>query len=149
MSRVVLKTLISFCVLAPTAVLAHPGHGDSSSFMHGLVHPITGIDHVLAMTAVGLFSVRLGGRAAWMTPLTFLGAVAVAGALAMAGVSLPFAETGIVLSVIVLGLAVALSLNLPTLGATNSEPRQVGRLCGAGCILRWKPEGSADLHLRA
>ncbi len=116
MSRVVLRALILLCVLAPTAALAHPGHG-GSSLTDGLVHPITGLDHVLAMVAVGLLSAQLGGRAVWLTPLTFLGVLAVGGALGMAGVNLPFAETGIVLSVIVLGLAVALSLSLPTLGA--------------------------------
>jgi urease accessory protein len=117
MRRAALMMLSAVFVVAPAIALAHPGHGDTSALMHGFAHPITGIDHVLAMVAVGLFAAQLGGRAIWLVPLGFLGVMAAAGALGMAGLRLPFAETGIALSVIVLGLAVAFRLSLPVLAA--------------------------------
>jgi hydrogenase/urease accessory protein HupE len=97
--------------------LAHTGHAETTGLMYGLAHPISGIDHVLAMVAVGLLSAHLGGRALWLVPLTFVGVMMVGGALGMAGIQLPFAEVEIGLSVIVLGLAVAFRFNLPTLAA--------------------------------
>jgi urease accessory protein len=117
MKRAVLTTLTAVFVLAPAIALAHAGHGDTSGLMHGLTHPITGIDHVLAMVAVGVLSAQLSGRALWLVPLSFVGVMAVAGGFGMAGIQLPFAEAGIALSVIVLGLAVAFRLNLPVLAA--------------------------------
>jgi len=69
------------------------------------------------MVAVGMLAAQLGGRALWLVPLGFVGVMAVAGALGMAGIQLPFSEVGIALSVIVLGLAVAFRLNLPELAA--------------------------------
>ncbi len=116
MRRAVLTALSAVFVLAPAVALAHPGHGEGG-LMHGFSHPIAGIDHVLAMVAVGMFAARLGGRALWLVPLGFVGAMAVAGALGMAGIRLPFAEAGIALSVVVLGLAVAFRLSLPELAA--------------------------------
>lgn len=102
MRRAVLTTLSAVFVLAPTIALAHPGHGDPSGLMQGLAHPITGIDHVLAMVSVGVLAAKLGGRALWLVPLSFMSVMAGAGALGMAGIQLPFAEVGIALSVIVL-----------------------------------------------
>jgi urease accessory protein len=117
MSPAVLATLIAAFVLAPTIALAHTGHAETTELMYGIAHPISGIDHVLAMVAVGLLSAHLGGRALWLVPLTFVGVMMVGGALGMARIQLPFAEVGIGLSVIVLGLAVAFRFNLPTLAA--------------------------------
>jgi len=93
----------------PGAALAHPGH-DAVGFTHGVMHPLGGLDHVLAMVAVGLYAALLGGRALWLVPATFVGAMAMGGAFGAAGVTLPYTEAGIALSVIVLGLAVALRL---------------------------------------
>jgi urease accessory protein len=117
MRRAVVTTLSTVVVLVPAIALAHTGHGDTSGLMHGLTHPIAGIDHVLAMVAVGVLAAQLGGRALWLVPLSFVGVMAVAGALGMAGIQLPFAELGIALSVIVLGLAVAFRFDLPALAA--------------------------------
>ena len=99
------------------AAAAHTGHGDASGFTHGFTHPVGGLDHVLAMVAVGLYAALLGGRALWRVPASFVGVMAIGGALGMAGVNVLLAEIGIALSVIVLGSAVALRINLPTLGA--------------------------------
>ena len=103
--------------LVPAVASAHVGVGDTNGFVHGFSHPLSGLDHILAMVAVGLFAVRLGGRALWLVPLTFVSVVAVAGVLGMAGVGLPYVEIGIGISLIVLGTAIALQLNIPTLAA--------------------------------
>jgi urease accessory protein len=112
-----LATFSAVFVFAPAMAFAHSGHGDTSELMHGFSHPITGIDHVLAMIAVGVLAAQLGGRALWLMPVCFVGIMAVAGALGMAGIPLPFSELGISLSVIVLGLAVAFRLSPPELAA--------------------------------
>jgi urease accessory protein len=117
MSRSV--TFLGAAALAflPTAVLAHTGVGETSGFAHGFMHPIGGLDHVLAMVAVGLFAAHLGGRALWLVPLAFVGMMAIGGALGMAGIDVPFVEFGISLSIVALGGIVALKLDIPTIAA--------------------------------
>lgn len=100
-------------VLLPTAGFAHTPLGDGSSFAQGLAHPFSDFDHVLAMVAVGLFAWRLGTQALWLVPTAFVLAVAAGGALGFAGVPAPVVELGIALSVIVLGLFVALRITAP------------------------------------
>lgn len=104
-------------LLAATPALAHPGHDGAVGLSHGFLHPFSGLDHVLAMVAVGLVAARVGGRATLLVPLAFLGMMAVGGALGAAGIALPFVETGIALSVVVLGAALALRPALPVAGA--------------------------------
>lgn len=104
--------------LLPTAALAHTGVSDTSGFAHGFWHPIGGLDHVLAMVAVGAFAARLGGRALWIVPSAFVAMMAVGGFIGLEGIPLPFVETGIALSVVVLGLAVALRWKLPVAAAS-------------------------------
>ena len=65
-------TLAAALALAPTAAFAHPGIGDAHGFMQGLAHPLGGLDHILAMVAVGIFAWQLGGRALWLVPATFI-----------------------------------------------------------------------------
>jgi urease accessory protein len=101
-------------LLASSAAQAHVGIGDTSGFAHGFMHPMSGIDHILAMVAVGLFAAHLGRHALWLVPLSFVSMMIVGGALGMAGVPLPFVEIGIGLSVVVLGLAVATSFHVTT-----------------------------------
>ena len=96
---------------------AHTGHGDAGGFVHGFMHPVGGLDHVLVMVAVGLYAATIGGRALWFVPATFVSVMAIGGALGTAGIALPYVEIGIGISVVVLGLAVALRLSLPTLAA--------------------------------
>ena len=116
MNSVTRAAAAAILVAIPGAALAHPGH-DAGGFAHGLVHPLGGLDHVLAMVAVGLYATLPGRRALWLVPATFVGVMAIGGALGATGYPLPYVETGIALSVIVLGLAVALRVSLPTLGA--------------------------------
>jgi urease accessory protein len=104
--------------LLPTAALAHTGVGDTGGFAHGFWHPVGGLDHVLAMVAVGAFAACLGGRALWIVPAAFVAMMAVGGFIGMEGIQLPFVETGIALSVVVLGLAVALRWKLPVAAAS-------------------------------
>ena len=75
--------------LAANAAQAHTGIGSTAGFGHGFAHPLGGIDHVLAMVAVGLFAAQLGGRALWLVPLSFVAMMVVGGAVGMAGIGLP------------------------------------------------------------
>src|SRR6188472_3160872 len=100
-------------LIAAGAAEAHTGIGSTMGFTHGFGHPFSGLDHVLAMVAVGLFAANLGGRALWLVPLSFVAMMAVGGALGISGADMPFVEIGIAASVIVLGLAVAMQWNLP------------------------------------
>jgi urease accessory protein len=105
----------TLAMLAPA--LAHTGVGDANGFVHGFTHPINGIDHVLAMVAVGLFAAHLGGRALWLVPLSFVAMMAVSGALGMSGLGLPFVEVGIALSVVALGIALATGFRITATAA--------------------------------
>ncbi len=97
--------------LAPAVASAHTGLGDTSGgFVHGFGHPIAGLDHILAMLMVGVFAWQLGGRALCLVPMTFVIVMAVGGALGIAGIGVPFVETGIAFSVVVLGAIVALNV---------------------------------------
>lgn len=98
-------------VLSPAAALAHDGH--AAGFLGGILHPLTGADHLLAMLAVGLWAGALGGRAVLALPAAFVGALASGAALGTAGLALPMVEPGILASVIILGALAALALRLP------------------------------------
>lgn len=104
---------VAALVLLPSFAYAHAGIGEAGSFMHGLAHPVSGLDHVCAMLAVGLWAAQRGGRFVWAVPLTFVGVMALGGILPMLGVSLPFVEHGIVLSVLLPGVLIAASVHLP------------------------------------
>jgi urease accessory protein len=101
----------------PAAAYAHPAIGEAAGFSHGFAHPMTGLDHVLAMVMVGVLAFQLGGRATWLLTATFVLVMAFGGALGMAGVNVPFVEIGIALSVIVLGAVVALNIKAPVAAA--------------------------------
>ncbi len=103
---------------AATPALAHVGVGATSGFVSGFEHPMFGPDHLLAMVSVGLWAGMVGGAALWVWPAAFVGVMAIGGVMGMAGVPIPFVEPGILASVIVLGLAVALAVRAPVwLGA--------------------------------
>lgn len=99
--------------VVPAMAFAHTGVGEASGFVHGFAHPVLGLDHILAMVLVGIFAWQLGGRALWLVPGTFVLVMALGGGLGVAGVEVPFVETGIALSVVVLGAAVAFGVNAP------------------------------------
>ena len=89
---------------------AHPGH-DNSGFLNGFIHPFTGIDHIMAMVAVGLFAAMLGGRARFLVPMSFVIMMVAGAGLALSGFVLPYVETAIWASVIVLSAVVLLRWN--------------------------------------
>jgi urease accessory protein len=99
-------------VLWSTLAYAHPG-GPGHDFTHGFAHPIGGLDHVLAMVAVGLLAAQMGGRALWLVPGAFVVTMAVAAWFAMGLSPAPRVELGIAASVLMIGAAVALPLGLP------------------------------------
>ncbi len=103
---------VFFLFSLSNVAIAHPGH-DVSGFSAGLMHPFSGIDHLLAMLAVGLWAAQGGGKKIWLLPATFMSMLAIGAAIAMRWPSLPLVEAGIATSVLALGLLVALSLQLP------------------------------------
>lgn len=103
-----------FGALSISAAEAHTGVGSTAGFGHGFLHPFGGLDHILAMVAVGLFAAHLGGRALWLVPSSFIVMMAAGGVLGASGVELPFVEVGIAMSVIVLGGLIAFQASLST-----------------------------------
>jgi len=99
--------------IVPSLAHAHVGIGQTGGFGHGFSHPLGGLDHLCAMLAVGLWAAQMGGRALWAVPLAFVTVMALGGILGMAGLNLPSVETGILLSVLLLGVLVAASVRLP------------------------------------
>lgn len=144
-------------LLTGAAAHAHVLPGDVHGFGSGFAHPLHGLDHLLAMVAVGLWAAQLGGRARWAVPVSFVGVMIVGAAIAMAGVRVPFVEQGIVASVMVLGLLIALSARLPLAASvavvalfalfhghshgTEMPVNAVGFAYGAGFVL-----ATAGLH---
>lgn len=100
----------------PQGAFAHP-FGNLQGFAAAAVHPITGLDHLLAMVAVGLWATSGRGQVAWRLPLAFVSGMAAGAALGAFGVPLPFVEAGITLSVFFLGLAVAAGRDMPVVWA--------------------------------
>lgn len=100
-------------MLFPAIAFAHTGVGAVPDVAHGFLHPLVGIDHVLAMTAVGVLAYQRGGQALWLVPATFILGMVFGGALGISGVNVPFVELGIALSIIVLGAVVTLGVKAP------------------------------------
>ena len=112
MTRAVFALASAFALMASPA-LAHTGFGPASGFVSGFGHPIGGLDHILAMVAVGVLAVQLGGRSVWLIPSTFVGMMVLGGVLGVAGVAMPFVEQGVAGSVVILGVVVAVGRKLP------------------------------------
>lgn len=93
-------------VFLPQVSSAHVMGQATGGFANGFIHPLSGLDHVIAMLAVGLWGAILGGRAIWLLPITFPLVMAVGGFLGLIGVPLPAPELAIALSGIILGLCV-------------------------------------------
>jgi urease accessory protein len=111
--------LVRAMVLAPLMLLyaqmafAHAQKGEAVGFLTGFRHPISGLDHVLAMVAVGLWGAQLGSPAIWVLPVAFPMVMAVGGMLGLMGVPLPGIEYGIAVSAILLGAAVMFEIRPP------------------------------------
>lgn len=100
-------TLIALLFVFPQPASAHLIGGNG--IVSGLTHPLFGLDHLLAMVAVGIISVQIGGKAIWQVPTAFVLFMIVGGVFGISGMAMPFTETGIALSVLLLGAAIALS----------------------------------------
>lgn len=111
--RAIVSLLVALLVLVPTAAFAHPGHGPELGMISGFLHPLTGLDHILCMVAVGVFAFVLGGRALWLVPLSFVGMMVVGFLLGAGGVNLPYVELAIGLSSVVIGAVAAWGRPMP------------------------------------
>ncbi|HEU5018455.1 MAG TPA: HupE/UreJ family protein [Pseudolabrys sp.] len=104
---------VCFAVLAavftPSLALAHPCLCHADSLAAGFAHPLSGVDHLLAMIGVGLWAAQLSGRAIWTLPLGFMSALVVGGILGIIGAPVPLVEPGILGSLVTIGLAIALA----------------------------------------
>jgi urease accessory protein len=100
-------------VATATPLLAHDQGGQARGFLTGLLHPVSGLDHVLAMVSVGLWGAQLGAPAVWMLPVAFPMVMAMGGVLGLLGVPLPGVEIGIALSAVLLGFVVTLEARPP------------------------------------
>ena len=104
--------LVMAVLLWPSWLLAHAG-GSGGGFGSGLMHPIGGWDHILAMVAVGIWGAQLGRPAVWILPVTFPLVMAFGAALGLMGWGVPGVEIGIALSALVLGIMVMLEVKPP------------------------------------
>ncbi|WP_027052981.1 HupE/UreJ family protein [Mesorhizobium erdmanii] len=109
--RLCLSAILFLAAAMPA--YAHVGIGTTSSFTAGFMHPLSGLDHMTVMIAVGLWAALKGGKAIWAWPAAFVGVMLAGAGLGMAHVPVPFVEPGILASVVALGLLVALAVDLP------------------------------------
>jgi urease accessory protein len=108
---------VAWLAVWASPALAHVDAGQGTGFLTGALHPISGLDHALAMLAVGLWGAQLGAPAIWLLPVAFPIAMALGGFLGLLGVPLPGVEAGIAASAILLGTAVMTQRRVPLYGA--------------------------------
>lgn len=114
MSRFSKTALIAGAIaLCASPAFAHPGHEFGHTALQGFLHPLGGIDHVIAMIAVGFLALCRGGRAIWTVPLAFVLMMAVGAVLGATGLGLPGVEQGIAASVLVLGMLIVVATRPP------------------------------------
>jgi len=104
-------TIAALFLLFSGIASAHPGHGLVSAYA-GFMHPLTGWDHLLVMLAIGVWAAKLGGKARWQLPLTFVAIMAMGAVSGLSGLSFPFVETAIAASVIAMGMLLMMSLQM-------------------------------------
>lgn len=109
MMKIIAIALLS--VIAPLAE-AHTGLAQNG-LLSGLAHPFLGLDHLLAMVAVGIWASRLGAKASWRMPLAFIAIMAVSALFSQGLVNVPLIESGIAVSLLLLGLFIVLAVKLP------------------------------------
>jgi len=147
---IALAVLLAFVLLTAPA-MAHEQQGQAAGFVTGLLHPVSGLDHVLAMVAVGLWGAQLGAPAMWALPVAFPLVMAMGGMLGFLGVPVPGIEVGIAASGIVLGAMVMFEVRPPLIVAavlvgifaifhghahgTELPPAQSGLLYSMGFVI--------------
>ncbi|QEX17738.1 protein hupE [Hypericibacter terrae] len=107
-------TLAAAALLGAPVAEAHLIGEHGAGFEAGILHPLSGLDHLLVMIAVGIWAAQLGGRAIWAVPCAFVGFMVVGGLLAVSGISMPLVEPGILGSVLLFGLLIATAARVPT-----------------------------------
>ena len=107
------RVALVVALLAASPAWAHAQQGQAAGFVSGVLHPISGLDHVLAMVAVGLWGAQLRAPAMWLLPVTFPVVMAFGGFLGLVGIPLPGVELGIAASAILLGSMVAAEARPP------------------------------------
>ena len=112
-ARSIAVVMIPVLLLLAGTAEAHTGTGALGGFLSGLKHPVFGLDHLVAMVAVGLWGAFLGAPAIWLLPVVFPLVMALGGVLGILGVPLPHVETWIALSAVVLGLCVFAAFRPP------------------------------------
>lgn len=110
-SEAIAMTLAVMAVSSPA--LAHTGQNAAFALKDGLLHPLQGLDHLLAMVAVGFWAAQLGGRAVMALPAAFVMASSIGTAAAMAGIAGGWTEQAILASLVALGAAITLNVKLP------------------------------------
>jgi urease accessory protein len=101
------RSFLTVCLLLyPLTVFAHKRGGEAIGFASGFLHPISGLDHILAMVAVGMWGAQLGAPAIWVLPIVFPMVMALGGMMGLMGINLPGTELCIALSALALGFAV-------------------------------------------
>jgi urease accessory protein len=111
-TKMQLPLAVALALMAAPAE-AHIRQSEASGFLSGLAHPVSGLDHIIAMVAVGLWGAQLGAPAIWLLPVTFPMVMAFGGFLGLIGIPLPGVEIGIALSGVLLGAAVLLEFKAP------------------------------------
>jgi len=112
--RIFSRLVVALAALAlAQPVFAHEQAGVAGGLFSGLLHPLSGMDHLIAMVAVGIWGAQLGAPAIWVLPITFPLVMALGGVLGVLRIPLPMPEAVIALSALVLGAAVAMRLRLP------------------------------------
>jgi urease accessory protein len=106
--------VVAIAGMLPALAIAHVGHGDAGGGLWaGMLHPVSGLDHIVVMVALGIWAAQLGAPAIWVLPIAFPLVVALGGVLGALGVVAPGVEVGIALSAITFGLMIALSVRAP------------------------------------
>lgn len=111
--RSIFKCLLLPLILVPELAHAHAAIGEAAGWAHGMFHPFSGLDHVCAMIAVGLWAKQMGGRATWLAPTSFVCVMALGGWLGQAAIPVTFIEGGILASMLILGVLIAGAIRLP------------------------------------
>jgi urease accessory protein len=107
-----IATLAAITALT-TPAFAHTTPGQAQGFVTGFLHPLSGLDHILAMVAVGIWGAQLKRPAIWILPVAFPLVMSFGGLLGIRGVPLPGVEIGVAASAVVLGIVIALELRPP------------------------------------
>ncbi len=111
--------LISLLLGFSSVTFAHPGHELAGTVLAsayaGFMHPLTGLDHLLVMLAIGIWASKLGGKVRWQLPVAFLTSMTIGAILGLAGITFSGGETAIATTVMAMGLLLAINLPIATI----------------------------------